>query len=83
MSSPKKPTLTLLALCAIYVCSQVQATVAPVLNISLNDTDFVLSWDDTQSFDLHHSNDLSVWTNTNVNTSPHSTALLNPSEFSS
>ena len=51
------------------------AVVLPVLNISIVGTNAELSWDDTQSFDLHYSNDLSAWTNTNINVSPHSRAL--------
>jgi hypothetical protein len=51
------------------------AVVLPVLNISIVGTNAELSWDDTHTFDLHYSNDLSAWTNTNINTSPHSRAL--------
>ena len=52
------------------------AVVIPVLNISIVDNNAELSWDDdSQSFDLHYSNDLSAWINTNINSSPHSRAL--------
>ena len=56
------------------------AAVIPVLNISIVDTNAILSWDDTQSFDLHHSSDLSAWTNTNINSSPHY-RVLSTTEF--
>jgi hypothetical protein len=56
------------------------SSVSPVLNISIVGTNAELSWDDTHPFDVHYSNDLSVWTNTNINTSPHSRAL-STSEF--
>ena len=51
------------------------AVAFPVLNISVVGTDVILSWDDTHKFDLYYSNDLSVWTNTNTNISPHFRAL--------
>ena len=54
---------------------------APVLKIAVVDTNLELTWDDTHSFDLHVSSNLSDWRNTNVNTSPYSTAALNVREF--
>ena len=56
------------------------AVVIPVLNISIVDTNAELSWDDTQSFDLYYSSDLSAWTNTNINSSPHY-RILSTTEF--
>ena len=54
---------------------------SPVLNIATVDTNVELNWDDTHSFDVHVSSNLSDWTNTNVNTSPHSSAALNVMKF--
>ncbi|MBL6921990.1 MAG: DUF5011 domain-containing protein [Akkermansiaceae bacterium] len=56
-------------------------TEAPALNIAIVDENVELHWDDTHSFDLHVSPNLSDWTNTNVNTSPYSTTGLNVNEF--
>ena len=56
-------------------------TEAPDLNIGIVDTNIELNWDDTHSFDLHVSSNLSDWTNTNVNSSPHSEAVLNVRNF--
>ena len=50
-------------------------TESPVLNIAIVGTDVELNWDDSNSFDVHVSSNLSDWTNTNVNTSPHSREL--------
>lgn len=56
-------------------------TEAPDLDIEIVDTNIELNWDDAHSFDLHVSSNLSDWTNTNVNSSPYSAAVLNLSEF--
>jgi hypothetical protein len=61
--------------------SNTGTTEAPDLNIGIVDTNIELSWDDTHSFDLHVSSNLSDWTNTNVNSSPHSAAVLNVRKF--
>ena len=56
-------------------------TEAPALNIAIVGKNVELNWDDTHSFDLHVSSNLSDWENTNVNTSPYSRAARNVNEF--
>ena len=56
-------------------------TEAPALNIEIVDKNVELHWDDTHSFDLHVSSNLSDWENTNVSTSPYSREALNVNEF--
>ena len=56
-------------------------TEAPALNIAIVGKNIELNWDDTHSFDLHVSSNLSDWENTNVKTSPYSRAARNVNEF--
>ena len=56
-------------------------TEAPALNIAIVGKNIELNWDDTHSFDLHVSSNLSDWENTNINTSPYSRAARNVNEF--
>ena len=56
-------------------------TEAPALDIAIVGKNIELNWDDTHSFDLHVSSNLSDWENTNINTSPYSRAARNVNEF--
>ena len=74
----KKPIILFLL---ISISTFANTAESPILNIANVDSNVELNWDDTHSFDVHVSSNLSDWTNTNVNTSPHSSAALNVMKF--
>ena len=74
----KKPIILFLL---ISISTFANTAESPILNIANVDSNVELIWDDTHSFDVHVSSNLSDWTNTNVNTSPHSSAALNVMKF--